>query len=957
VSTTQLATSLIFVALVQPVTGQDGLPFATSIETFRDEDDDIRAFVVRLDQPFLAEEFEKSNYIRLKALNDSAFLIYPHETRFHQRHAEFYGRLRGDAPASIQISYEIVSENPDGSRKVNSREATFQIPVPEQGSGSRAIYTKWAEFQNDSFARLLEYYPRESFFEYLLLQSRDRYGVTPPSLSSLAPNAEANELGIYHTFSSGLELQRSLQRSVLRGSVVQGDLSIHISQVDPPKIKSLDYEELLETAREDGHEPSVQEVASLIPEDQYLLQFNSWSAANALYASSEKWFEPVLRMLTMDARDHGLMSKYERQLMIAFDDLKPLFESGAVQEMTITGSDFYVAEGTDVSILLKTADPGVVLAQLDKAAMDAKQQHSDFEDRQFNYRGVSITARYTPSREISCFVVQHENWLIISNSHVGIRRVVDTIQNQMPSLADTSDYPYVTALHPPLDDPDSGYFYCSDSLLRYLTSPEFKIGERRRKQSLNNLIMLNNASLFWRLEYGTAPQSLEQLIDGRFIGRDKLICPQGGAYSFDTDSDSSVSSVFNRIKYLTPIRELKTLQVSMQEQKEFSRYATRYQSFWQDYFSPVAIRFTATEDLSLDYCLLPFANSSNWKWLNSLFADNEQPLVARAPAETMIASMSVGSGRAAMGDWIRTVPGVSDVLKDDPTLTDLHWLGDRMSVNFCDTHALLEIDPTVIQPGALPIPLTTVQQSGIVAALFATVSPVYVTLDIEDRDKADRFLQMLASRAFLYGGDNSGPFTTELDSYRLPSYRDHNIYVVSYRIYAARVRLYLSAVGDQLVVATEPQILNQVIDASLAGQDEQKLDAQFAIRIRPEAMQKFRGDLRTYWEEHSRRASHDNIMPLYTLIHLYNAPLDDIDKLSDAKYGVTYFCPDGEYRYDADSDQVTSTVYGNREDSRQELAEDDMSTFSRTFESLKEILFTMRLTDHAITGRLTFTAR
>ena len=43
---------------------------------------------------FLADEFEKSNYLRLKSSDDRAYLIYPKETRFHQKHAEFFGRLR-----------------------------------------------------------------------------------------------------------------------------------------------------------------------------------------------------------------------------------------------------------------------------------------------------------------------------------------------------------------------------------------------------------------------------------------------------------------------------------------------------------------------------------------------------------------------------------------------------------------------------------------------------------------------------------------------------------------------------------------------------------------------------------------------------------------------------------------------------------------------------------------------
>ena len=83
---------------------QDSLPFSYSVETFQHEDDpDVRAFVVKLEQPFLAEEFEKSNYLRLKAKDSNAFLVYPRATRFEQKHAEFYGRLRGEGTAELQL--------------------------------------------------------------------------------------------------------------------------------------------------------------------------------------------------------------------------------------------------------------------------------------------------------------------------------------------------------------------------------------------------------------------------------------------------------------------------------------------------------------------------------------------------------------------------------------------------------------------------------------------------------------------------------------------------------------------------------------------------------------------------------------------------------------------------------------------------------------------------------------
>src|ERR1700747_2540078 len=79
---------------VADVRAAEPLPFTQKVEVYREKDSDVAAFTVRLEQPFLAEEFEKSNYLRLHTSDDRAYLIYPKETTFEQKHAEFYGRLR-----------------------------------------------------------------------------------------------------------------------------------------------------------------------------------------------------------------------------------------------------------------------------------------------------------------------------------------------------------------------------------------------------------------------------------------------------------------------------------------------------------------------------------------------------------------------------------------------------------------------------------------------------------------------------------------------------------------------------------------------------------------------------------------------------------------------------------------------------------------------------------------------
>ncbi len=194
------------------------MPFAHKAEIYRDKSGEVIVFRLLLEQPFLAEEFEKSNYLRLRAADDNAYLIYPKETKFEQKHAEFFGRLRGDGTAALKLAYETVSENLDGSRRVQTRVGELSINIPaalDRDQGPPSIFLEWARRQNEHFVKLLRYYPEETFYQYALLQSRARYGVAPPPIPKTAATSQKVETGLYEAFSGSLAMQESLQRETL----------------------------------------------------------------------------------------------------------------------------------------------------------------------------------------------------------------------------------------------------------------------------------------------------------------------------------------------------------------------------------------------------------------------------------------------------------------------------------------------------------------------------------------------------------------------------------------------------------------------------------------------------------------------------------------------------------------------------------------------------------------------
>jgi hypothetical protein len=941
-----LALSLFYlVGAVEIAVAEDPLPFNHKVEVYRNDKRGVTVFALRLEQPFLAEEFETSNHLRLEPTDDKAYLIYPKEGRFRQKHAEFYGRLRGEGRTKLRLSYETVRENLDGSRHVDVNHGEIEVAIPGEDTGPADLYTAWASRQNEYFFDLLSYYPDESFFQYCLLQSHDRYGVASPDLLRLRPPHADLETDLYQVFTGSLAIQESLQQHSLRGAGQDGEPSIHISQLGPPRLHSLKYAELLEEKAKQAVAPRPQAIARLVPEDHYFLHFRSLAAAGELADLATAWGDNLLRLFTVHARDNHLQKKLEDQLCLQREPLTRLFADEAIGEFAVTGSDPFVMEGSDVTLIFRLERPEAFRQAAAEWLADVRRRYPDLTERQFNYRGHKIAVRYTDDRRVSSFSVEHGDYSVYSNSHRAVRLVIDAAEGKTPNLFDSLDYRYLTTLFPPSDEVNSGYLFVSEAFIKRNVGPELKISEKRRLQCFNNLVMLNHASMFYRLENSRSPASLSDLVEGRYVDLSKVSCPHGGAYAFDAEHDTCTCSLHNRLKYLTPNAELSVQHVSTTEKQEYERYKERYRAFWQRLFDPLAIRISVGRQVKLELCALPLSNSSLYTDLKAHLDDRPQKIDTSRVAPTAILTSTGVLGRKQIGELLKQLPGIPEALEADPTLTDMSWLGDRIGFHLCDADTVIEVDPTRLRP---LLGVGTFEQTLAAAAVWSVEMPSYLSIDVEDTDKARRLLEQLATRIFLRNGSLFG-VPTALDAYRLPDYRDHAVYVVSYQVHLLKVRLHLSLVGDQLIAATTPETLQQVIDAAAKPTDQPTVEAHLLVRLDRRAINRLTDDLELYWEEKSRLACHRNTISIYNLVKLYGVDASETGSLSDAKYGVTWFCPDGgEYRFDRERDQVVCSVHGNRQHARQQLGLGQRSSFGRFFESIDDITASLRYLDDGL---------
>jgi hypothetical protein len=316
--------------------------------------------------------------------------------------------------------------------------------------------------------------------------------------------------------------------------------------------------------------------------------------------------------------------------------------------------------------------------------------------------------------------------------------------------------------------------------------------------------------------------------------------------------------------------------------------------------------------------------------------------------KSAVASVVAVSGSKALGEMLRGLPGVAEALQADPTLTDLSWLGGQLAVHFCDSEKVLELDPMLLREFDIMGFKVNMQLQAMVAiGLTATQLPTCFTVEVEDRDKAARLLELLTQKIPL---KKEKVFTlpASLDAYRLPDYKNHAHYVFGFQLHAFKMRLHAALVGRHLVAATRADVLKEVIDAAEAPANHGR-QAQILMRVNVRALNRLADNFQLSWSEKARLACHSNTISIHNLLKLYDVPISEVPRLAESISGVRYFCPDhGVYEYDAKRDQVLCSVHGNRLNPRQHLQLDQKSAFTQFTEQLDEIVASLRFQEEAL---------
>src|SRR5262249_46832983 len=247
----------------------------------------------------------------------------------------------------------------DQAEKIPAKE---QQRAPWIAPGRDDLEGLWAAAQAARFAVLEALAPECTFYGYARAATGRKYGVATPTLRARADWAaigRGEHQRLYDTTTGAAAIAESLQlhRLLTRDFRDGGPRSIDIAKVPGIDIAQHPWKQMMADKT-----PAPEPLAKLVPHDNYYLAFKNIREFIELGAIADQWGTSLIRAYEVHSRDYQLKQRYERQLCLRSTVLGKTLGPLVIRGVAVTGSDGYVREGSDITVLFHVVNRGLFLA-------------------------------------------------------------------------------------------------------------------------------------------------------------------------------------------------------------------------------------------------------------------------------------------------------------------------------------------------------------------------------------------------------------------------------------------------------------------------------------------------------------------------------------------------------------------------------------------------------------------
>jgi hypothetical protein len=840
------------------------------------------------------------------------------------------------------------------------------LNIPEASGGDPALVQQWLKAQGAGLDQLEANTPGDSVFSYLKIQSSKRFSregrLFEGKREDFSREGQRSQPpDLYSILTGALAIQESLQLDRMIGSSDQTTPSIPIRRLTAPHFKSLPFSEMM-----GKRIPHALPIDDLVPVEFYSCHFSNIHREIAFSDLVEQWGTSLLQTIKVAAHDAQARERYLRQLCLEMSDLTRLFADKAIDDLTICGADPFLHEGTDLSVIFSVSNRELFDLNASRYFTKAKTAFPGCREEKLSFGNVDIHSLTTPDREIHSFSCDLDQYKVYSNSLKAIQLIIDTFTKKHPSIGHASDYCYMRTIFPYQAAKEDFFLYLSESHIRQLIGPVWKIARQRRLQCINSLRILQNALSLFGAERASGTPSLERLVQGNFVEPSYLFCPDGGTFSLtDTDAEPSCS-LHGKLGYFSPILDNPPPLVTENEWNQYEKFVQDYNANWSRFSDPIGIRGlipadgtpgSGSQGISLETCILPLMDNSIYESFRRFSAGAPVKMDFPTHAQT-IAQFLCKLNLQELRTWDQAFERFFFNLTEKTSLTSgdlVNALGEALSINIVDSDLKFQVNLENGGPllrGFIPNQALLVVGDFLLSALNI---PAYAVLSVRDEKKVERFirdwLRSLAQESAMAKLKPSGQGASEILCYETVSRPGGPpIHTLDLQLFVIRFHFFFVVHEGHLIIANQRKIITDM----LANPEiRTKAETNLAVRILLKNFNQVSQTTRLHWQERIRAVCRNNLGTLFALYRFRGIQPAQWWKQSMIINGFAPFCPaNGSYEIDAFRDTVRCSVHGDILSPCQPFELDMSVSVNKFVESLEVIEAGLSFTSEGIMTRV-----
>lgn len=475
-----------------------------------------------------------------------------------------------------------------------------------------------------------------------------------------------------------LSMQEALQHDRgLRLARQEGPPTVAIADCKPPPLAAHPFA-AMQAALPNPNGGAAEPLAAAAPAEFWYARVDDVRLLLRLLDEADTWITPVVQTLQQNPEDRGLTARYQRQLGLRRSDLAKLFGHTVVGEVAIVGSDPYLREGSDVTMIFALRQPEVFDAELARQLDGYRAEIPGIEATTVPLAGIEVQRAADPSGQVRQYRARVGDLALVSNSANAIARVIAAAQGKAPRLSDEPDLKYMLARDP---GTHQALAFLSDKFIAAVVGPQQKILAARRQEALAELLVPGYAALLHGWLFGHAPKDTKELIAAGLLSADEL--RHTGREAIEFEPGQAARSPWGTPAALTPLIDRPALEkVREAERAAYDNFALGYQNYWQQFIDPVAIRLDVRDEAAgaiadVDVRVLPLISATDYSEIESVVGKSRVTVTASERGVSAVWAVGQDSGlRREMDQLMRNLTGKGDA--------GLGWLGDWVVVGLDD---------------------------------------------------------------------------------------------------------------------------------------------------------------------------------------------------------------------------------------------------------------------------------